>query len=185
MTIDSGSAGNMMQAANAGDEPARHCPACGTLARRRAARFCHTCGRGFATDDGYAPADSLRASYHAQHSSPASRVVHRRRVADRAPRARFASPRLVSVFIPQQNRFAAFALASVVYALIPLLGIIFCLPAIAFGGWGALAANRRPATLHNPQTDGRRAARFSFFAGWLLLCLQLLLWWMLARTRGF
>lgn len=185
MTINSSSAGDMIKTADAGDEGLHLCPACGASVRRRAARYCNTCGRSFAIDDDYAPVDLLRASYHAQHSSPASRVVHRRRAADRSARPQPASRRAASSFIPRQNRAAAFALASIVYAMIPLLGIIFCFPAIAFGGWGALAAGRRASLLINPERDGRRAARFSFFAGWLLLCLQLFLWWMLAHARGF
>lgn len=185
MMYDSSSANDMMKAEGAGDEAVRRCPACGTTPRRRAALFCHTCGRRFAIDEDYTPVDLLRASYHAQHSSPASRVVHRRRVADRrAARAQPVHARAASSFIPRHNRIAAFALASIVYAMIPLLGIIFCLPAIAFGGWGALAGDRRASVLITSERDGRRAARFSFFAGWLLLCVQLLLWWILARARG-
>lgn len=174
MTGDLILAGDMTTVADAGEEAARSCPACGTSASRRAARFCRTCGRGFAVDDGYAPVDFLRASYHAQHSSPASRVVHLRRAADRASRARIVSPRAASSLIPQQNRVAAFALASIVYALVPLLGIIFCPAAILFGGWAATATKPHTHTLRGAETDGRRAARFSFLAGWLLLCLQLL-----------
>ena len=176
MTNDSILAGDT-RADDAGDGVPPRCPACGTPPRRRAARFCHTCGRVLTVDDGYAPIDLLRASYHAQHVSPASRVVHRRRAADCA--ARLPSPGATS-FIPRQNRAAAFALASIVYALIPLLGIVFCLPAIVFGGCGVLVANRIAPNLRSPERDGHRAARFSFFVGWWLLSLQLLLWWALA-----
>ena len=89
------------------------------------------------------------------------------------PRARRTAG---SSFAPNHNPIAALALAAVAYALVPFLGILFCPGAIFFGGWGVARARREP------HADGFRAAFFSLCAGLLILCVQLLLWWMLRRV---
>lgn len=145
------------------------CPACGTRARRVAARFCRTCGRRFAADIGYLPCDSLRASYHLQqHATHATNMTPHHRTT-------CTPPETGKPFVPTRNSVAALALASVAYALIPFLGILFCPVAISFGAWGAARAARVA------QVDGWRAAVFSIVCGILLLVAQLLLWWMLHR----
>jgi hypothetical protein len=71
---------------------------------------------------------------------------------------------------------AATAMAFVVYALVPYLGILFCPGALVFGGVGLVRAWR------SPQAGHARAAAWSLALGLLVLCAQLLLWWLLYKV---
>lgn len=149
------------------------CPACGATARRAAARYCHTCGRAFAIDGEYLPADALRASYHQQRevTRPSLRVRHKSDAYARESVARKERGKLP--FAPSYNSAAALALAAIVYALIPFIGIIFCPGAILCGTYGAVRARRSLAM------DGWRASLFSIVAAVLIFCLQVWLWMVL------
>ena len=154
--------------------PAAVCRACGAMPRRDTARFCQSCGRPVVYDTGYLPGDGLRASYHAERVRPALSVAHK-------PSADLNKPartrrRVGARFAVRRSSLAALALASVAYALVPFLGIFFCPGAIMFGGWGAVRARRAS------HSEGFRAAFFSLCAGLLILCAQLMLWWMLRRA---
>jgi hypothetical protein len=148
------------------------CPACGAVARRADARFCSTCGRSL--EGNYLPADALRASYH----------LHRRA----SSRGRIKGPhskRPMSSLFPTENRNGASqaALAFATYALVPYLGILFCPGAVLLGGIGLFCSWRAP------QRGGRRAAYAGLVLGILILCAQVLLWWVIVKvpewTRGF
>ena len=145
----------------------RECPACGATARRASARFCATCGR--ILEDGYLPADALRASYYMQQQR-ASRQNRPQRIAARH-RAPALGPRAFG-----SNNAAATALAFVTYSLVPYLGILFCPGAIVAGGLGLLGWHRVP------ERGGRRAACAGIILGLVILCLQLLLWWILYKV---
>jgi hypothetical protein len=71
---------------------------------------------------------------------------------------------------------AATAMAFVTYALVPYLGILFCPGALVFGGVGLVRAWRAP-----PPRQARAAA-LSLALGLLVLCAQLLLWWILYKV---
>jgi hypothetical protein len=71
---------------------------------------------------------------------------------------------------------AATAMAFVIYALVPYLGILFCPGALVFGGVGLVRAWRSPHSGH------ARAAAVSLALGLLVLCAQLLLWWILYKA---
>lgn len=164
-------------------EAARACDACGARARRAAARFCATCGR--ALGGGYFPTDSLRASYRferapASHSLEASRGPNRGR-ARRGAYARGPRPRAGREMMARgtESGAAATGMAFVIYALVPYLGILFCPGALLFGGVGLLRALRAPRPGH------ARAAALSLGLGLLVLCAQLLLWWMLYKVPGW
>ena len=75
-----------------------------------------------------------------------------------------------------ENGAAATAMAFVTYALVPYLGILFCPGALLFGGVGLWKALRRP------QPGRARAAALSLALGLLVLCAQLLLWWILYKV---
>ena len=156
----------------AGEQTPPVCPACGAVARRVDARYCSTCGRSLESQ--YLPADALRASYH----------LHRR--ASGQGRTKGTDPkRQMNALFPTQNRNSASqaALAFVTYALVPYLGILFCPGAVLLGGAGLFYSFRAP------DKGGRRAACWSIALGLLILCLQILLWWVLCKvpewTRGF
>lgn len=154
------------------EEAARACPACGATQRRAAARFCATCGRGLAgrSDDDYVPADTLRASYHLQQGRAAAELRGRLRETE-APRKGLRP-------MPAErnlNGASTTALAFATYALVPYLGIIFCPGALALGGVGYLRARRAP------ERGGRRASVVALVLGLVILCAQLLLWWILYK----
>ncbi|MBV9927795.1 MAG: hypothetical protein JOZ96_22435 [Acidobacteria bacterium] len=161
-------------------EGARVCEACGGRARRESARFCATCGHAFG--GGYFPTDSLRASYRFEsapvsYSLEAARGPQRARVRSGAYTRRHA-PRAGREFMPRstESTAAATAMAFVTYALVPYLGILFCPGALLFGGVGLLRAMRAPRPGH------ARAAALSLALGLLVLCAQILLWWILYKV---
>ena len=71
---------------------------------------------------------------------------------------------------------AATAMAFVTYALVPYLGILFCPGALLFGGVGLIRAWRAPHAGH------ARASALSLALALLVLCAQLLLWWILYKV---
>lgn len=154
--------------------PARACAACGTPPRRGGARFCETCGRGLGED--YFPTESLRASYSFERP-PAREASERPREAT-GGRAGRQHPRPRAEFMPAKNEngAAATGLAFVTYALVPYLGILFCPGALLMGGLGLLRARRAP------HAGGRRAAALSIVLGLVILCAQLVLWWVLYKV---
>jgi len=163
--------------------PPRACPACGTCARRVDARFCATCGKTF-DDDGYLPADAIRASYHFQGRQPSAMVAttqSTRRSALNCPTSRRASAamsgrRVSSMpFHKNQNGASTTALAFVTYALVPYLGILFCPGALWMGSIGLARAYRAP------HAGGRRASMLSIVLGVVIFGAQLFLWWILYK----
>jgi hypothetical protein len=68
----------------------------------------------------------------------------------------------------------ATARAFVTYALVPYLGILFCPGALLLGLAGLLRARRA--------SDARRDSALALALGLLLLCVQLLLWWILYKV---
>jgi len=153
-------------------EGSRLCPACGAETRRTVARFCSTCGRSLS--DSYLPADALRSSYHLQHR-PRTR---------RRPKGIESKIHMTSSFSSGDGNAAAkTALAFVTYSLVPYLGILFCPGAVILGAVGLLYSIRAP------HRSGRRAAYFSIAFGLVVLCVQILLWWIITKvpewTRPF
>lgn len=158
----------------------RVCDACGGRARRASARFCATCGRELG--GGYFPTDSLRASYRFEgvpvsHSLEASRGPTRARVRWGAYTRRHPA-RAGREFMPRRTESgaAATAMAFVTYALVPYLGILFCPGALLFGSVGLVRAWRSPRPGH------ARAAAMSLLLGIVVLCAQILLWWILYKV---
>jgi hypothetical protein len=161
-------------------EVTRACDACGARARRASARFCATCGHTLG--GGYFPTDLLRASYRFEgapvsHSMEASREPALKRVRWGAYTRR-RPLHAGREFMPRrtENGAVATAMAFVTYALVPYLGILFCPGALLFGGVGLLRAWRAPQSGH------ARAAVLSIALGLLVLCAQLLLWWILYKV---
>ena len=158
-----------------GQPPPPTCPACGAVARRTGARFCSTCGRSL--EGQYLPADALRASYHLHRRASSSRG----RIKKAAPTVKSVMPAL----FPAQNRngTSQAALAFATYALVPYLGILFCPGAVLLGSLGLFYS------LRAPQNGGRRAAYASLILGLVILCVQILLWWVIIKmpewTNGF
>ena len=71
---------------------------------------------------------------------------------------------------------ASSALACVAYALVPYLGILFCPGALLFGGVGLVRS------LRSGRAGARRDSALGLALGLLILCAQLLLWWILYKA---
>lgn len=145
------------------------CPACGAAVRRESAHFCATCGRGL-KDNFYAPADSLLASYHLQHTRQG--VLFEREMEGTGRAAERTTKPHVSlrIFAHEGNTAAAIALIMVFSALVPFIGILFCPFAILIGGFGLLEAR------FVPDTGGSRLAVCCIVFGFLIAGAQVLLW---------
>jgi hypothetical protein len=147
------------------------CQSCGATARRAEARFCLSCGRTLT--ESYRPADALRASYNAtrRHSSSSASGGHEGRTSVKPLKNSMSS------ISPARNINGASttALAFVTYALVPYLGILFCPGALLMGGVGLYNSYRAP------ERGGRRASYIGLLLGFLILCVQLFLWWILYK----
>lgn len=149
---------------------ARHCPACGAVVMREQARFCAICGR--ALEGAYFPTDALRSSYHQQEDHEKNL---RSETDTNQVEAQEKSEVLGNLFEAEKNPLAKMALAFATYALVPYLGILFCPCAIICGGFALVGSYRVPIR------GGRRASYTSIVLGFLILCAQLVLWWLLYK----
>ncbi len=135
----------------------RVCPACGTTARRDTARFCLICGKLLKED--YQPLDNLRASYHLQGQSFLIENAKREEITD--------------LFQQNENTISQMAWACFVYSLVPYLGILFIPFTFIVSSLGYFAY------LRQPQIGGRKFALVSFFLSFIVLAVQIFLWWLL------
>lgn len=78
----------------------------------------------------------------------------------------------------RESGAAATAFAFVTYALVPYLGILFCPGALVFGGVGLVRAWRAPRGAR----EAVRSSALSIALGLLVLCVQLVLWWILYKV---
>ena len=154
----------------------RVCHACGAVARRVEARYCSTCGHALGED--YFPTASLRASYCFERPSAPLRSGAPREPRRARARRRPARTKIRKEATARENRsgVSATALAFVTYALVPYLGVLFCPGALLLGGFGLLRARRAP------HAAARREYALSVALGLLILCAQLLLWWILYKV---
>ena len=158
-------------------EAANACPACGSSARRAAARFCATCGHSLGED--YFPTDSLRASYRFERRPAAALLPvmpHKGQAEGLRPSRSLTRGRRDGMPTRSIGGVTATARAFATYALVPYIGIIFCPGALLLGFVGYLRASRS----QHPQ--GRREAVVSVAAGIVVLCAQVALWWVLYKV---
>ncbi len=133
------------------------CAACGAESRRGNAKFCLICGKLLRED--YQPLDTLRASYHLQGKS-----------------FEFQRTEIVEVkdlFEQNKNSAAQTAWACLVYSMVPYLGILFVPFTVLIGGFGFVTA------LRQPQVGGRRLSLISIAVSFIVLAVQIFLWWLL------
>ncbi len=135
--------------------PSPTCAACGAEARRAAASFCLVCGKSL--DEDYQPLDALRASYRLQGKSFA---VEKR-------------SEVKNLFEQNKNPISQTAYACLVYSFVPYLGILFVPFTVAIGSFGYLTA------LRQPDLGGRRLALMSIGLSFVVLTVQIFLWWLL------
>lgn len=131
------------------------CSACGGESNRETASFCLVCGK--CLNEGYQPLDAIRSSYGLQRKSL---VI-----------AKETKP--PALFEEEKNTVSETAWACVVYAMVPYLGILFVPFAFLAGGYGYLVARRRP------NLGGGRLALICIGLSFVILGLQIFLWWLL------
>jgi hypothetical protein len=136
-----------------------NCPACGAAPRRENARFCLVCGKHLR--EGYEPLDRLRASYRLQG-----------RNFDLQPKKK---EEIINLFEENKNSVSQTAWACLVYSFVPYLGILFVPLTFFVGGFGIIVALRRP------HLGGRRLATASFVLSFVVLAVQIFLWWLLYK----
>ena len=130
------------------------CVACGTQARRETASFCLVCGKSL--DEDYEPLDSLRASYRLQGKSFS---VEKKEV--------------TNLFERNKNSISQTAWACLVYSFVPYLGILFVPFTVGIGSFAYLTAIRQP------DLGGRKMALMSISISFIVLAVQIFLWWLL------
>ena len=133
------------------------CAACGAEARRDTANFCLVCGK-FLTED-YEPLDALRASYRLQGKSF---LIENRRSGEE-----------MNLFEQNKNSISQTAWACLVYSFVPYLGILFIPFTVGIGGFAYLTA------LREPDLGGRKLALMSISLSFVVLAVQIFLWWLL------
>jgi hypothetical protein len=133
------------------------CSACGSEARRENAKFCLTCGKFLR--EGYQPLDTLRASYRLQGKTFAPEEPKREEIQN--------------LFEKNENTVSETAWACVVYSFVPYLGILFVPLALLVGSFGVLVSYRKP------YLGGRRLSFVSIALSFVVLVVQIFLWWLL------
>jgi len=78
----------------------------------------------------------------------------------------------------QPSGIAATARACATYSLVPYLGILFCPGAVLVGAFGVLRSYQTRAL----DDASRSICYVSAIVGVLILCVQLLLWWILYKV---
>ena len=146
------------------------CSACGAQARRADAKFCLVCGKLLRED--YQPLDRLRASYSLNRQDDAFIFLQSRKTPNAAAQQENENCD-ENLFDENKNSASETAKAFVVYSLVPYLGILFCPGAMLLGGIGIFTAYRKPFL------GGARTSVLSVAFGFLILAVQIFLWWLL------
>jgi hypothetical protein len=133
------------------------CSACGAEPRRENARFCLVCGKHLRED--YEPLDRLRASYNLQGKSFGFDAQEKKEI--------------TNLFEQNKNSVAQTAWACLVYSFVPYLGILFVPFTFFISGFGFIVASRQP------HLGGRNLSLVSFLLSFIVLAVQIFLWWLL------
>jgi hypothetical protein len=133
------------------------CSACGAEATRETAKFCLTCGKLLRED--YQPLDTLRASYRLQGKSFGLETPRKEETID--------------LFQLNKNSVSETAWACFVYSLVPYLGILFIPLTIIVGSFGYIVS------VNHPQLGGRKLSLASVGLSFVVLAVQIFLWWLL------
>ncbi len=138
-----------------GEDKLVMCSACGAEATRGSAKYCLICGKLMRED--YQPLDAIRSSHGLQQKHLEFGETFETR----------------SLFEESKNPFSDMAWACVVYASVPYLGILFIPFAMIIGCLGWYKAYRLP------KLGGGRLALVCVGLSFLILAVQVFLWWLL------
>ena len=133
------------------------CVACGAQANRDSAKFCFICGKLLRED--YQPLDKIRSSYRLQGRNfgfASANGEHRE-----------------DLFKINRNPIAETAWASFVYSLVPYLGILFIPFTLIVGSLGFAVS------VTHPEMGGRKMSAVSVSLSFVVLAVQIFLWWLL------
>lgn len=130
-----------------------YCPACGASLSGERNISCAVCGK--LLKEGYFPLDNLRASYRRRSWETENKKE------------------VTNLFEENKNTASEAAWAFTVYSMVPYLGILFCPGAVLMGSVGALVSYRKP------NLGGGRTSLMSIAGGFLVLGIQIFLWWLL------
>lgn len=133
------------------------CSACGSIAVRETANYCLVCGKILSED--YQPLDTIRSAHHLQGKSFLVENTE--------------SPEVEDLFERNENGVSQTAWASFVYSMVPYVGIIFIPFTLVVGGAGIAHSYKYP------KAGGRKLALVSIGLSFLVLLLQIFLWWLL------
>ncbi len=133
------------------------CPACGAKPARAGAKYCLVCGK--ILSEGYRPLDTIRS---AQRLQGKSFLVENAETEE-----------IVDLFARNENNVAHTAWACFVYSMVPYLGVLFIPFTLVFGTFGIAVAHRYP------ELGGRRLAYVCIGMSFIVLAIQILLWWLL------
>ncbi len=133
------------------------CAACGTIAVREGAHYCLVCGKILSED--YQPLDTLRSAHRLQGKTFLVENAETEEITD--------------LFARNENTVAHTAWACLVYSMVPYLGILFIPFTLVFGGYGIAVSHRYP------ELGGRDLALISVGTSFIVLTVQLFLWWLL------
>ena len=135
----------------------RNCSACGAEARRINAKYCLVCAKLLKED--YQPLDSLRSSNRLQGQAFLVENAERKEVTD--------------LFERNENAVSQTAWACFVYSMVPYIGILFIPLTFIIGSYGYLVSFQKP------ELGGRKLAVISFGMSFIILGIQIFLWWLL------
>lgn len=133
------------------------CVACGAQANRDTAKFCLICGKLLRED--YEPLDRIRSSYRLQGRNfgfLSSKSEHRD-----------------DLFEINRNPVSETAWASCVYSFVPYLGILFVPFTLIIGSLGFAVS------ITHPEMGGRKMSLTSVGLSFIVLAVQIFLWWLL------
>jgi hypothetical protein len=135
----------------------RICSACGAEARRINAKYCLVCAKLLKED--YQPLDTYRSSHRLQGKSFLVENAESKEITD--------------LFAREENTVSQTAWACFVYSMVPYLGILFIPLTFIIGSFGVAVSYQKP------HLGGRKLALTSMGMSFIVLAIQVFLWWLL------
>ena len=134
------------------------CVACGSSIENETAKYCLVCGKVLSED--YQPLDTLRSSYRMQGKSFLVENAEE-------------DKEITDLFEINRNPVSEMAWASLVYSMVPFLGVLFIPVTFVIGFFGVGTA------LRNPNVGGKKLSLISIGLSVPVLGAQIFFWYLL------